>query len=74
MSILDLKGVNKGYGEGTSRVEILKNIDLSVKEGEFVAILGFSGTGSPTPAPASSAARTSLSPDRNAASCSSPTR
>jgi len=48
MSILDLKGVNKGFGEGTSRVEILKDIDLRVKEGEFVAILGFSGTGKTT--------------------------
>ena len=48
MSILDLKGVTKGYGEGTSRVDILKNIDLSVKDGEFVAILGFSGTGKTT--------------------------
>ncbi len=48
MAILELKGVNKGYGAGTSRVDILKNIDLSVRDGEFVAILGFSGTGKTT--------------------------
>ena len=48
MAILELKGVTKGYGEGTSRVDILKDINLSVKDGEFVAILGFSGTGKTT--------------------------
>jgi len=48
MSILDLKGVSKSFGTGTSRVDILKDVDLSVKEGEFVAILGFSGTGKTT--------------------------
>ncbi len=48
MSILELKDASKSYGEGTSKVDILKNIDLEVKEGEFVAILGFSGTGKTT--------------------------
>ncbi|MEO0681878.1 MAG: nitrate ABC transporter ATP-binding protein [Pseudomonadota bacterium] len=48
MAILDLKGACKGFGSGETRTEILKNIDLSVKEGEFVAILGFSGTGKTT--------------------------
>lgn len=48
MSILELKGACKSYGEGTAKVDILKNIDLEVKEGEFVAILGFSGTGKTT--------------------------
>jgi nitrate/nitrite transport system ATP-binding protein len=44
MGILELKGVSKGYGETT----VLKRLDLSVKEGEFLAILGFSGTGKTT--------------------------
>lgn len=48
MSILSFKSVGKGFGEGTNRTEILKNIDLEVAEGEFVAILGFSGTGKST--------------------------
>ena len=45
---LELKNVSKGFGEGHGRVEILHKIDLSVAEGEFVAILGFSGSGKST--------------------------
>ncbi|UTH45456.1 ABC transporter ATP-binding protein [Loktanella salsilacus] len=48
MSILQFKDVGKCFGEGTHRTEILKHIDLDVKEGEFLAILGFSGTGKST--------------------------
>jgi nitrate/nitrite transport system ATP-binding protein len=48
MNILSFKNVNKGFGEGDRRAEVLKNINLDVKEGEFVAILGFSGTGKST--------------------------
>ncbi len=43
-TILELKSVTKGYAE----TPVLKGIDLSVAEGEFVAILGFSGTGKTT--------------------------
>jgi len=48
MSILSIKNVNKGFGVGTERAEVLKGINLEVKEGEFLAILGFSGTGKST--------------------------
>jgi nitrate/nitrite transport system ATP-binding protein len=48
MSILSFKNVSKGFGEGTGRIEVLKNINLEVKEGEFLAILGFSGSGKST--------------------------
>ncbi|RPE66510.1 nitrate/nitrite transport system ATP-binding protein [Pacificibacter maritimus] len=48
MSILTFDKLCKGYGQGTDRVEILKNISLDVAKGEFVAILGFSGTGKTT--------------------------
>ncbi len=44
MAILELKGVTKSY-PGTP---VLNGIDLRVEEGEFVAILGFSGTGKTT--------------------------
>jgi nitrate/nitrite transport system ATP-binding protein len=46
--ILELSGVAKSYGEGTARNDILADINLSVGEGEFVAILGYSGTGKTT--------------------------
>lgn len=48
MSILRFENVNKGFGDGTARAEVLKNINLEVAEGEFLAILGFSGTGKST--------------------------
>ncbi|MEM6422463.1 MAG: ATP-binding cassette domain-containing protein, partial [Pseudomonadota bacterium] len=48
MAILELTGASKGFGEGTAREEVLKGIDLQVREGEFLAILGFSGTGKTT--------------------------
>lgn len=44
MGILELKGVSKSYGE----TPVLKRLDLDVQEGEFLAILGFSGTGKTT--------------------------
>ena len=43
MGILELKSVSKGYGS-----PVLKRLDLSVEEGEFLAVLGFSGTGKTT--------------------------
>ena len=46
--ILELRNVNKGFGDGATRSEVLKGINLSVRDGEFVAILGFSGTGKST--------------------------
>ena len=46
--ILELSGVSKSYGDGATRSDILDNVNLSVSEGEFVAILGFSGTGKTT--------------------------
>ena len=42
---LELINVDLNYGAGEEKAEILKNINLSVKRGEFVAILGFSGSG-----------------------------
>jgi len=48
MAILSFDNVSKAYGSGTARHEVLKGIDLAVEEGEFLVILGFSGTGKTT--------------------------
>ena len=48
MSFLELKDVNVGFGPASNRTEVLKDINLSVKENEFVAVIGFSGSGKST--------------------------
>lgn len=48
MALLELKNVSKGFGEGHSRTEVLKNINLTIEQGEFVAIVGFTGSGKTT--------------------------
>ena len=48
MSVIEFKNVHKGYGEGTAHTEVLKDINLTVEEGEFLVLLGFSGTGKTT--------------------------
>ena len=45
MSILELQNVEKIYGEKENQVKALRNINLQVEEGEFVAIVGTSGSG-----------------------------
>ncbi len=45
---LELQGVSKSYGTGSQRTEVLKDINLQIREGEFVAIVGFSGSGKTT--------------------------
>lgn len=48
MEILRCENVRKVYGSGDSQVVALDHIDLSVKKGEFVAIVGASGSGKST--------------------------
>ena len=40
---LALNNVSKTYGEGPARVEALREVDLSVRASEMVAIMGPSG-------------------------------
>lgn len=45
MDILNIKNLRKIYGTGETQVKALDGIDLTVKRGEFVAIVGSSGSG-----------------------------
>ena len=48
MGILKLDSVSKSFGTGEHRSDVLKDITLEVQEGEFLVLLGFSGTGKTT--------------------------
>lgn len=48
MNIIEVENVSKLYGKGEGKVEALKNINLSIKKGEFIAIVGKSGSGKST--------------------------
>lgn len=48
MDQITAKGLTKSYGRGIARVEVLKGVDLSIAEGETIAIVGASGVGKST--------------------------
>ncbi len=48
MQILRTENLCKSYGSGDTRVDALKNANISVNKGEFVAVVGPSGSGKST--------------------------
>lgn len=48
MEVVRVENLSKSYGRGNTKVDALKNINLTVNQGEFVAIVGASGSGKST--------------------------
>jgi lipoprotein-releasing system ATP-binding protein len=46
--MVSLTGLSKGFGVGETRVEVLKDLDIEVKKGQMLAVVGPSGVGKST--------------------------
>lgn len=46
--MLELKSINKSYGQGELKSNVLKGINLTISEGDFISIMGPSGSGKST--------------------------
>ena len=47
-ALVEFQGIRKRYGTGEAAFEALKGVSFSISEGEFVAIMGSSGSGKST--------------------------
>lgn len=48
MSLIQATNIRRSFGQGDLKIEVLKGIDFSVTDGEFVGIMGKSGAGKST--------------------------
>ncbi len=46
--VIEVRGLVKNYKSAAGELEVLKNLDISVSQGEFVALMGPSGSGKTT--------------------------
>jgi len=46
--VLRLEGITRDFGEGEARTRVLRGVDLSLRRGEFAALMGPSGSGKST--------------------------
>jgi len=47
-SVIVTENLSKSYGTGHTRVDALKDVNISINEGEYIAIIGPSGSGKST--------------------------
>lgn len=47
-ALIELKAITKTYGQGQAAFQALRGVDLSIEQGDFVAIMGPSGSGKST--------------------------
>ncbi len=48
MALIELRGITKTFGEGEAAFQALRGVDLMVEQGDFVAVMGASGSGKST--------------------------
>lgn len=46
--MIEVREIQKSYGTGESRFQVLKGVSLKIQDGDFAVILGASGSGKST--------------------------
>jgi len=46
--MLEVNNLTKAFGSGSNKLQVLKGVDMNIKQGEMVALMGPSGSGKST--------------------------